>query len=193
MSQAPDFEELIRRVRAWDQQAAAEVVRRYEPAVRRAVRLAGARLGNLLDSMDICRSMMASFFIRATSGQYEPETPARLRRLLTTMGRNKRNARAREQHARRRDSRRVEADDQGEGPFVSAGAGPGTEVAARDLLQEVHRRSLPDERRRLEMKNQGHDRSAIAAELGGGAEARRRRLSRSLDRIAAQLGPDDAP
>jgi hypothetical protein len=31
MTQAPAFEELIRRVRAWDQQAAAELVRRYEP------------------------------------------------------------------------------------------------------------------------------------------------------------------
>src|SRR6516165_4732119 len=108
MSQAPDFQELIRRVRAWDQQAAAELVRRYEPAIRRAVRvrLAGARLGTLLDSMDIGRSVMASFFVRATSGQYEPETPARLRRLLTAMARNKLNARARKQHARRRDSRR---------------------------------------------------------------------------------------
>jgi hypothetical protein len=32
------FEALIRRVRAWDQEAAAELVRRYEPAIRRAVR-----------------------------------------------------------------------------------------------------------------------------------------------------------
>jgi DNA-directed RNA polymerase specialized sigma24 family protein len=188
MSQAPDFEELIRCVRAWAHEAAAELVRR---AVR--VRLAGARLGNLLDSMDICRSVMASFFIRATSAQYEPETPARLRRLLTTMARNKPNVRARKQHARRRDSRRVEAVDQDEVQFVAAGEGPGTEVAARDLLQEVHRRSLPDERRLLEMRNQGTDRCAIAAELGGGAKAQRRRLSRSFDRIAAQLGPDDAP
>jgi hypothetical protein len=61
------------------------------------------------------------------------------------------------------------------------------------LLQEVHRRLSPDERRLLEMRNQGHDWSTIASEMGGRAEALRRRLSRALDRIAMQLGLDDAP
>ena len=52
MSEAPDFEELIRRVRAWDQEAAAELVRRYEPAIRRAarIRLVDSRLRRLFDS-----------------------------------------------------------------------------------------------------------------------------------------------
>ena len=36
-----------------------------EPAIRRQrVRLADARLGNLLDSMDICQSVLKSFFVR---------------------------------------------------------------------------------------------------------------------------------
>ena len=62
MVEAPTFEELIRRVRAGDQDAAAVLVRRYEPAIRRAVRfrLADARLGNLLDSMDICQSVLGA-------------------------------------------------------------------------------------------------------------------------------------
>jgi RNA polymerase sigma-70 factor (ECF subfamily) len=194
MVDAPTFDELIRRVRAGDQDAATELVRRYEPAVRRAVRfrLADARLGILLDSMDICQSVMASFFIRAASGQYELESPAQLRGLLTAMARNKLNSQARKQHARRRDSRRVAAVDQDEVRFVAAGESPSMEVAARDLLQEVHRRLSPRERRLLEMRNQGYDWSAIASEIGGGAQALRRRLSRALDRIAAQLGLDDA-
>lgn len=56
MPEARTFEELIERVRAGDQDASAELVRRYEPAIRRAVwfRLVDARLGGLLDSMDIC-------------------------------------------------------------------------------------------------------------------------------------------
>jgi hypothetical protein len=49
------------------------------------------------------------------------------------------------------------------------------------------------ERRLLELGNQGYDWSAIASEIGGGAETLRRRLSRALDRIAGQLGLDDAP
>jgi hypothetical protein len=77
--------------------------------------------------------------------------------------------------------------------FVAAGESPSMEVAARDLLQEVHRRLSPDERRLLEMRNQGSDWSAIASEIGGGAQALRRRLSRGLDRIARQPGLDEAP
>jgi RNA polymerase sigma-70 factor (ECF subfamily) len=195
MVDAPAFDELIRRVRAGDQDAATELVRRYEPAVRRAVRfrLADARLGTVFDSMDICQSVMASFFVRAASGQYELKTPAQLRGLLTAMARNKLNSQARKQRAQRRDSRRVAAVDQDEVRFVAAGESPSMEVAARDLLQEVHRRLSPDERRLLEMRNQGYDWSAIASEIGGGAQALRRRLSRALDRIARQLGLDEAP
>src|SRR3954469_15990843 len=85
------FALLIRRVRDGDQQAAAELVRRYEPAIRRAarVRLVDSRLGRLLDSMDICQSVMASFFVRAALGQYEVETSDQLLRLLGSMARNK--------------------------------------------------------------------------------------------------------
>jgi RNA polymerase sigma-70 factor (ECF subfamily) len=195
MVDAPTFEELIRRVRAGDQGAAAELVERYEPAIRRAVRfrLADARLGALLDSMDICQSVLASFFIRAASGQYALETPEQLLKLLTAMARNKLSSQARKQHARRRDSRRVAVDNQDECQFVAAGNTPSEVIAARDLLQEVHRRLSADERRLLELRSQGYDWSAIASEIGGGAETLRRRLSRALDRIAGQLGLDDAP
>jgi RNA polymerase sigma-70 factor (ECF subfamily) len=195
MIDAHAFDELIRRVRAGDQDAATELVKRYEPAIRRAVRfrLADARLGTLFDSMDICQSVLASFFIRAASGQYELETPGQLLRLLTAMARNKLNSQARKQFAQRRDTRRVAAGGQDEGRLVAAGESPSGVVAARDLLQEVHRRLSADERRLLELRTQGYDWSAIASEIGGGAEALRRRLSRALDRIAGQLGLEDAP
>jgi RNA polymerase sigma-70 factor (ECF subfamily) len=195
MVDAPNFDELIRRVRAGDEEAATVLVRRYEPAIRRAVRfrLADARLGTLLDSMDICQSVLASFFMRAASGQYELETPEQLLRLLTAMARNKLTSQARKQHARRRDSRRITSGGADEAQFVDARASPSTEVAVRDLLQEVQRRLSADERRLLELRNAGCDWAAIAAELGGGAEALRRRLSRALDRVAKQLGLDDAP
>ena len=85
------FQVLLRRVRAGDGQAAAELVRRYEPAIRRAarVRLVDTRLNRLLDSMDICQSVLASFFVRTALGQYELETPEQLLKLLATMTRNK--------------------------------------------------------------------------------------------------------
>jgi RNA polymerase sigma-70 factor (ECF subfamily) len=193
MVDVPSIDELIRRVRAGDQDAAAVLVKRYEPAIRRAVRfrLADAGLAALLDSMDICQSVLGSFFLRAATGQYKLETPEQLLKLLITMARNKLISHARKQHAQRRDIRRISSGDDDEGRFVSAHQSLSKQVEVRDLLQEVQRRLSPDERRMLELKNEGHDWASIASELGGSAEALRRRLSRALDRVAEQLGLDD--
>jgi RNA polymerase sigma-70 factor (ECF subfamily) len=193
MPDAPSIEELVRRVRAGDQDAATDLVKRYEPAIRRAVRfrLADARLGTLLDSMDICQSVLGSFFIRAATGQYKLETPEQLIKLLTTMARNKLISQARRQHAQRRDRRRVTSGNRGEGPVASTNQSPSRQVAVRDLLEQVQRRLSPDERRILELRNAGRDWASIAQEVGGSAEALRRRLSRALDRVADELGLDD--
>src|SRR5262245_29921470 len=105
-----DFPVLVRRVSAGEPEAAAELVRRYEPAIRRAarVRLVYTRLNRLLDSMDICQSVMASFFVRAALGQYELETPEQLLKLLATMTRNKLANQVKGHRAIRRDFRRLQ-------------------------------------------------------------------------------------
>jgi RNA polymerase sigma factor (sigma-70 family) len=195
MSEAPAFEELIRRVRAWDQEAAAELVRRYEPAIRRAVRvrLANARLGNLLDSMDICQSVLRSFFVRAASSQYELETPEQVLKLLTAMARNKLASQARRQHTRRRDNRRASAIGDEGSRLVSSGDSPSAAIVVRDLQEEVRRRLAPDEWQLLELKNRGHDWAAIAEQVGGLPETLRKKLARAIDRVVAELGLDDEP
>ena len=195
MSESPAFEELIRRVRAWDQEAAAELVRRYEPAIRRAVRvrLAGARLGNLLDSMDICQSVLRSFFVRAASCQFDLETPEQVLKLLTAMARNKLTSQARKQHARRRDNRRASALGDEGSRLVAAGDSPSAAIVVRDLQQEIRRRPSPDEWRLLELRNQSHDWAEIAARVGGNAESLRKKLSRAIDRVVEELGLDDEP
>jgi RNA polymerase sigma-70 factor (ECF subfamily) len=195
MPEPPTYDELIRRIRAWDPEAAADLIRRYEPAIRRAVRvrLADARLGNLLDSMDICQSVLRSFFVRAAAGQYDLATPEQLLKLLASMARNKLTTQARREHAQRRDRRRVVREAPDEARLVAPGGSPSDEVDARDLLQEVRRRLSPEEQQILELKHQGHDWAEIAARLGGGAEALRKRLSRAIDRVAEELGLDDEP
>jgi hypothetical protein len=84
MSVDPSFHDLIRRVRARDEQAAEELLRRYEPVVRVAVRvrLTDPNLRRWLDSMDICQSIFLNFFVRVASGQLQLETPSILRPLL---------------------------------------------------------------------------------------------------------------
>src|SRR6059058_2495721 len=91
MSDDNAFADLIRRIRAGDELAAAELVKRYEPAIRLEVRLrlGDARLRRVFDSMDVCQSVLASFFVRAASGQYELEDPGQLIALLFQMARHK--------------------------------------------------------------------------------------------------------
>src|SRR6202049_4135345 len=91
MPQNDSFADLIRRVRSGNADAAEELWRRYEPSLRREVRLRlrDPRLRRLFDEGDVCQSVMASFFVRAAAGQYDLEGPEQLQHLLVRMGRNK--------------------------------------------------------------------------------------------------------
>jgi RNA polymerase sigma-70 factor (ECF subfamily) len=91
MDEDRDFLDLIRRVRTGDHAAAAELVNRYAPAVHRVIRLKlrDSRMRRVVDSADICQGVLASFFIRAASGQYDIDRPEQLLRLLIVMARNK--------------------------------------------------------------------------------------------------------
>ncbi len=191
MSDELSFRDLIGRVQQGDEQAAAELVRKYEPAIRRAVRfrLTDPRLRRTCDSMDVCQSVLMSFFVRAATGQYDLDTPEQLLRLLTTMARNKLLNQARQNHAARRDNRLV--NEVPEKDLVSEAPGPPQQAAARELLQQVHARLSPDELRLVELRNQGHDWATIAKQLGGTPAALRQKLHRALARLSQQFGLED--
>jgi RNA polymerase sigma factor (sigma-70 family) len=191
MSDDVSFRDLIGRIRRGDEQAAAELVRKYEPAIRRAVRfrLTDPRLRRTCDSMDVCQSVLMSFFVRAATGQYDLDSPEQLLRLLTTMARNKLLNQARQNHAARRDNRLVnEVSDK---DLVSETPGPPQQAAARELLQQVHAHLSPDELRLVELRNQGHDWASIAKLLGGTPAALRQKLHRALARLSKQFGLED--
>jgi RNA polymerase sigma factor (sigma-70 family) len=192
MSSLESFRSLLGRVRAGDEQAATELVRSYEPAIRRAarVRMADARLGRVLDSMDICQSVMASFFVRAAAGVYDLETPDQLLRLLATMARNKLANQANRHRAARRDQRRDEGGDVALG-VAAREEHPSVQVATRDLLGEVRRRLTPDEQQIFERREQGSDWAEIALSLKSTPEAIRKRHTRAINRVARQMGLDE--
>jgi RNA polymerase sigma-70 factor (ECF subfamily) len=194
MSEPNPFSELIRRVRAGDERAAEELVHKYEPLIRREVRLrlSDHRLERVFDSMDVCQSVLASFFVRTAAGQYEMDRPEQLVRLLVRMARNKLASAAREQHRQRRDVRRVAPDgaDALRG-VVGDTPSPSRCVAGKELLEQF-RAALSDEERRLaDLRAEGHAWAEIAARLGGTPEARRAQLSRAVGRAAKALGLDE--
>ena len=181
------FQELMNRVYARDEDAARELLQRYESKIRRVVRFnLDAPLRRHFDSMDICQAVMASFFVRAGLGQYELETPEQVMNLHATMACNKLMNQIKHQKRARRDCRRVTT---GHEELVADNApSPSVQVAHRELLLEARRRLSDEERHLLELQERGKEWTDIAAELGGSAEALRKKLQRAIDRVAEELG-----
>jgi DNA-directed RNA polymerase specialized sigma24 family protein len=192
MDEGNSFLELIKRVRAADPAAAVELVRRYEPAIRRMVRLQmrDPRMRRILDSMDVCQSVLASFFLRAATGQYDLNEPAQLLRLLAVMTRNKVASQARTSYVMRREAPLGGAEDASMAA-LAPGPGPEHQAAWKDLLQEVRGRLSNEERRLADRRAERREWSEIATELGGSPEALRKQLARALDRVSNQLGLDE--
>ncbi len=184
---------LLARVRNGDPTAAEEIVRTYEPEVRRAirVRMTDARLRKLVDSIDICQSVLAGFFVRTAAGQYDIQTPEELLKLLITMARNRIVDWARRNNAERRDGRRdvsLQNEDGTDLEIASDEAGPVSVLVNRDLLEQVRNRLSFDELQLMEQRADGRGWNEIAAQSGEQVNAVRMRLTRALDRVAAELG-----
>lgn len=193
MADEVSFAELIRRVRAGDEQAAADLVRRYEPEIRCEVRLRlrHSRVRRFVDSMDICQSVLASFFARAALGQYDLDEPGQLVRLLVTMARNKLVNQVHRHQARRRDCRRDEAGGIGPREPADRSPSPSELVAGDDLLHAFRNRLSAEERQLADLRGQGRTWEEIARELGGTANGRRVQLVRAANRVSQQLGLDE--
>jgi RNA polymerase sigma-70 factor (ECF subfamily) len=195
MVELPDeteYAEFIRRVRAGDERAAEDLVRRYEPEIRLEVRtwlrLRDPRLRRVFDSMDICQSVLACFFARAAIGDFELEDPRQLVRLLVGMARNKLSEHVKYHQRQRRDVRKVE----GLGPEDSkAGATdetPSRVLSGRELLDQFRKRLSDEERILVDLRSQGHDWASVASAVGGTPEARRKQLARAIARVEHELG-----
>jgi RNA polymerase sigma-70 factor (ECF subfamily) len=196
MSAIEPFADLLRRVRAGDAQAAAELVQQYEPEIRLEVRawlrLRDPRLRRVLDSADVCQSVLASFFTRAAAGHFELERPEQLLHLLLGMARHKLAQQVRYQHRQRRDLRRVRPVDPQELDLAGGQPGPVELVADRELLEELRRRLSAEEQQLADLRSQGQDWTAIAAVMGGTPEGRRKQLARTIERVSQELGLGEA-
>lgn len=193
MAESSPFADFLRRIRSGDGRAAEELVRKYEPLVRREVRLKldDRQLDRLFDSMDICQSVMKSFFVRTAAGQYDLDEPGQLIALLVTMARNKLASAARREQRDKRDMRRVTGTGDDLQEVFSAAPSPSQAAASQDLLAEVRNRLTADERALADLRGQGLGWDEIAARVGGNGHARRVQFARAMDRVAAELGIDE--
>jgi RNA polymerase sigma factor (sigma-70 family) len=193
MPEDPEFRALLARIRAGDQEAAADLLRRYEPQVRRLirVRLADPRLRRVLDSADIFQSVLWSFLVKVIKGHYDPQEPGELLRLLATMASHKIIDRARKELRRKTEPGGPDLLDRLPGQDGT----PSNVVALRELLDKVASLLSEEELRVARLHTDGKSWAEVGAEVGAAPDAVRKRFERAMKRVRERLeasGPDDA-
>ncbi|MBY0231847.1 MAG: sigma-70 family RNA polymerase sigma factor [Gemmataceae bacterium] len=192
MPTANTFHDLVRQLKAGDDEAASALVQRYEAEIRRAVRvrLTDRFLRRTLDSVDICQSVLGNFFLRLKCGQIELDNPQKLLALLTKMAANKVIDHARKAKARLKDKALPgPAAEEALNTALDPHDTPAAQVENKDLAAEARRRLSPEERRLADLRIDGKEWGEIALEMGGTAEGRRKQFDRAMDRVAVELGP----
>jgi DNA-directed RNA polymerase specialized sigma24 family protein len=184
-----DLAELLARVRQGDEDASRSVVARYELAIRVAVRtnLSDPRLRRQFDSLDVCQSVLASFFFHLTSGAYDLSDPAQLSALLTKMAQNKVRMLVRDQLRQRRDVRRLSHGNFDEGAIRAMNVGPEAAVDDQDLIDRALDMMPPEIRAIADRRMAGELWPEIADAMGGTPDSRRKQFERAVLPIAQSL------
>lgn len=189
MQEDEEFDSFIARIRAGDSAAAEELIKLYEPIVRREIRmhLVDSRMQRVFDSTDFTQSVMASFFFRAGDGQYELHHPTDLVRLLVSMARNKLASGARRLLSEKRDGHRNETSAPALENVAEVSDTPSNVVSMLELVAKAREQLTDEEREIADLRSQGHSWDEIANVMGGKAQSRRMQLSRAFDRVTAAL------
>lgn len=193
MSELNGFADFISRIRAGDATAAEELVKEYEPLVRREIRMRmiDSRMSRVYDSVDFSQAVLASFFLRAGEGEYELKDPQDLVRLLMSMARNKIASGARRLLSDKRDGQRRDVEQPTLEQVPEFTDTPSSAIELIELIDEAKRRLTEEERVLAEYRRQGKSWEEIAELTKGTAQARRMQLARALDRVTKELGIGD--
>lgn len=181
------FNQLVERLMMGDAKAAEEVVRDYEPEIRRIVRsrLRDPKLRRVVDSMDICQSVFGRFFVLANLGRFELNSPHDLVKLLTRMATNKVIDKHRTDISQRNLIEQKARDfDQKNGDSDSPGSG----MEFQELLDKARGKMSESELVVSTLRSQGLSWVEVSRELNESPQALRKRLERACARIIDDLG-----
>jgi DNA-directed RNA polymerase specialized sigma24 family protein len=183
------FQCLVARARAGDEQAAAQLVREYHSELQRYVRfrLTHPAVRRVVDSLDVCQSVLAAFFASLRDGRLEVSQPRQLSRLLAVMAENKVRDKVRWHNAVCHGGGRVvSAADE----TVAAGREPDPAETAegRELLAAVREKVRSEDRAVVDRWLAGEPWAQIAAAAGKSPDADRHQVARAVDQAARELG-----
>jgi DNA-directed RNA polymerase specialized sigma24 family protein len=193
LSDQSSFVSLIERLRGGDNEAARLLLARYEPVLRRivAIRLLDRKLRGIVDTDDICQSVLGSFFVRLGLGQYEIADESDLLRLLATMVRNKVVSKKRRRMLEQREDVQVYIKERMEENRAGSETTPSQSLTYQELLREAEGMLSPEERELIALRKQGYGWIEIGSRLGEDPECLRKRMARTMDLVIEQLGLDE--
>lgn len=172
-----DFAALAARVRAGDDDALAELVRRYESKVRTVARsLLGPVLRRHLDSVDVAQSVHLVLLNGLRDDRFTLEGEGALVALLVTLVRRK----------VARHWRRVRREEDGAGiekPNAQPDAAPDAALRLREGLDRIWPSLTDTERQLVDLRLLGHSTAEAAAEMGVAANVLRVTLARLRARL----------
>jgi RNA polymerase sigma-70 factor (ECF subfamily) len=183
----PSFDDLMARLGAGDEAAAAEVFDRFAQRLRA---LARSRLDRLLrpklDAEDVLQSVYRSFFRRHAEGQYELEGWDSLWGMLTVITLRKCGRRLRYFRSACRNVQRevvLPAGDEGRAEAVGHDPTPSEAVRLAETLEQVMRDLTERERSILALSLQGYTTAEISDQVG----RTERTVQRVLQRVRRRL------
>lgn len=161
--------ELLARIKHGDEEAARELLTRYEPKVRLVVRRQLPRLlRSRFDSVDFLQSVWGSFFHKIRTGPNDLLEEQNLITFLAWAARNKvidefRRAGTRK-HDMRREERLAMVDEKDSG--LATGDTPSQLAQAKETFDRL-RELMPEDRRViLELRTAGHSCKEIGEKMG---------------------------
>jgi RNA polymerase sigma-70 factor (ECF subfamily) len=186
MSQDSGFEDLMARLRAGDEEAAALVYHRYVPQL---IAVARSRLDRRIrpkvDPEDIMQSVFRSFFVRHADGQFDLHNWDSLLGMLTLITVRKCGHRAKHFRTARRDVQREvhagTADDPAGSPVEPSSAEPTPPEKAimAEIVEELLHGLDDSEQPVLLLSLQGYTVAEISAQVG--------RTERTVQRVLQRL------
>jgi RNA polymerase sigma-70 factor (ECF subfamily) len=173
MTAEQSFDDLMTRLRAGDQDAAAELFRRF---AGRLIGLARShldrRLQTKVDPEDVVQSVFKSFFPRVAAGQFELENWDSLWSLLVVITLHKCGHKREMFHAALRDVRREVApprpdeDSAARWEAIARDPTPSEAASLAETVEQVMRGLKDNEQQILELRLQGFTAAEIAAQVG---------------------------
>jgi RNA polymerase sigma factor (sigma-70 family) len=184
-----DLRRVLDRIRDGDEEAARELLRRYEAQVRLVVRRQLPRLlRSRFDSLDFLQSVWGSFFRRMQAGPSEFEDPRNLVAFLARAAKNKVIDEYRRASSRKQDVRLEETLWEGDRPReLVARTDTPSQIAEADEAFGRLRDQLPEDRRLiLGLKAEG----LTNREIGDRLKISERTVRRALEELRRRAGID---